>query len=357
MPRSFEPFEAPALWNPHFHARQDTDEDTVVGPLLENALEGGAVMVGVMPNTAEGLLTADDVIAYRDHCNTVGPGPEKLRILSYLQLTAATQREDIDSCLQRDIKDAKVYPLDRTTKSQNGVRNYEEVLDIITYACAKGMNVHFHPEHPMMLFENRDAEYLFLPIMDMIMEATKDMLGVIVWEHGTDARCIPFWEVWGKTGRFYVTLTAHHLATSENETFGDVQATCKPPIKTRYDRRGLVELVKLGYHWVMAGGDDAAHDKSKKHGLGPCACGAYTSTVLAALYGHALHDLLYTEAGRQIFIDFTSGNAKRLYGGEDGRTLTFTDEPTRIPAEYTVGTWTVEPFMAGQEISCSASWC
>jgi len=93
-------------------------------------------------------------------------------------------------------------------------KSQEEVLDIITYACSKGMRVHFHPEHPMMLFENRDAEYLFLPIMDMIMEATKGMPGNIIWEHGPDARCIPFWEEWAQTNRFYVTLTAHHLATS-----------------------------------------------------------------------------------------------------------------------------------------------
>ena len=356
----FEPVEVPALWDPHDHLREDTGDVMVVGPLMQASYDGGAVLIGAMPNTAKGLLDAGSILAYQEHCDSVGPGPEKLRSFTFLQITPQTTTADIDECCWKGFKDAKVYPLGRTTESQNGVRHYNELLPIIIYACRKGMRVHFHPEHPSMTIENRDAEYMFLSIMDMIMHVTEGLPGAIVWEHGTDMRCIPSWREWAETGRFFVTLTAHHLVASENETFGDVAATCKPPIKTRFDQKALVDLVKEGLNWVMAGTDSAAHDKREKQKIGQCACGAYTAPFAMALYAHALRDLLYDEEGTAIFIKFTSGNARSLYGDDYGdvsdQMITIRDESTQIPDEYEVGTWNVIPFMAGKEISCQTEW-
>ena len=134
------------------------------------------------------------------------------------------------------------------------------------------MRFHFHPEHPDLMVGNRDAEYLFLPIIDMVLNETE---ATVIWEHGTDARCIPFWEEWATSGRFFVTLTAHHLLSNEDAAFGDVRQVCKPPIKTEIDRRSLVELIGKNYSWVMAGPDDAPHDIGKKYPrTTACACGA-----------------------------------------------------------------------------------
>lgn len=348
--KCFDDLILPKLADPHYHAREGKE----VGPLLQAAVDGGSHLVGLMPNTAKGLLTAEQVADYMTHSQKVGPDKTDLLLLPYLQLTEKTSKGDIDKCVEAGILDAKVYPLNRTTKSQNGVRYYYNVLDVITYAGHKGMRIHFHPEHPYMIFENRDAEYQFLSIMDQIMNLTK---GVVVWEHGTDARCIPFWKDWAATGRFYVTLTAHHLATSENETFGDTQATCKPPIKTRGDMTGLQELVAEGHDWVMAGSDSAAHDIGKKQVLGPCACGAFTAPFLLSLYAHALRPMLFLSEGREAFINFTSGNAMKLYGcsHDEWPHVTLRDEEVTIPESYEIGSWVVQPFWGGQKIRGSVT--
>ncbi len=179
-------------------------------------------------------------------------------------VTEQTTMGEIDQCLEAGIVDAKIYPRFRTTKSENGVACYGKLLPLIKHGGKVGMKFHFHPEHPSPIFSNRDAEFAFLPIARIFLEETD---AVIIWEHGTDARCIPHWKDMARSRRFFVTLTAHHLATNEDDTFGDVRATCKPPIKTEDDRQGLLQLVAEGYRyqWVMAGADDAPHPMENKH--------------------------------------------------------------------------------------------
>lgn len=156
------------------------------------------------------------------------------------------------------------------------------------------------------------------------------------------------------TGNFYVTLTAHHLATDEDATFGDVGATCKPPIKTRWDREQLVQLVAEDHPWVLAGADDAPHDVKAKHVRGRCACGAYTAPFLLPLYAHALSSLLETPGGRMTFVNFVSNNARNVFNLPNrSRTYTLVNKQFTIPDFYEVGPWTVEPFWAGQTINWS----
>lgn len=339
----------PPLVNPHCHLR----EGDVLGPCVVLAIRGGTIVLGFMPNTKLGLKNAQEVLAYMKSVKAVveqtNPGWNVV-IIPIGMLTPQTTEADLDAFVEAGIMDLKVYPLNRTTKSHNGVREYSPLVGVIRYAGKRGMRVHFHPEHPYLTIINRDAEYLFIPIMDMLFNQTDT---TIVWEHGTDHRCIPFWEQWGQSGRFYVTLTAHHLATHEDEVFGDVRAVCKPPIKTVYDARCLVELIAKGYRWVMAGLDDAPHDRDEgKHvHEGCCACGAYTAPFGLQLYAHSL---LRGRIGRDIFVNFTSGNAQKLYGLEDtGERLVLVNKPFKIPLSYEIGSWVVEPFWAGRTIDWS----
>lgn len=334
----------PALRNPHTHVR----EGSVVEPLVHLAIAGGARALGPMPNTSKGLMTAAQVDDYITTMRSFVPANVDMEFIPIVQITEQTTRKDIDECVSSGIKDAKIYPKGRTTESHNGVAHYGRILDIVRYAGDCGMRIHFHPEHPSNIYDNRDAEFAFLPIVDIFLHETS---AIIVWEHGTDSRCIPHWEEWAKTGRFYLTLTAHHLVENESGTYGDVGAACKPPYKKETDRRGLVGLVGKNYMWVMAGGDDAPHSVETKHRLGPCTCGAYTAPFLLPLYAHALHDLNLHGDDRVTFAEFTSGNAQRLYGlSHEPHMLTLVERPFKIPSSYQVGPWTVEPFWAEREI-------
>ncbi|TSC68564.1 MAG: dihydroorotase-like [Parcubacteria group bacterium Gr01-1014_56] len=336
----------PALENPHTHWR----EGDVVGPLVELAIQGGAIGFGPMPNTKEGLMTAAQVTAYVKNASSFVELGTGVHIIPIVQITEATTEADIDACIEAGIVDAKIYPKGRTTASHNGVSYYSRILPIVQHAGKRGMRVHFHPEHPMKI-DNKDAEFLFLPIVDMFLSETD---AIIVSEHGTDGRCIPLWEEWAKTGRFFVTITAHHLVENETGAYGDVDAVCKPSYKGEVDRRALNDLVRKDYPWVMAGGDDAPHDKKTKHRIGPCTCGAYTAPFLMQLYAHALDDLFTSPEGVKVFENFTSRNARKLYGFRtSSRYVDLIKRPFIIPESYKIGSWEVAPFWAGREISYS----
>ncbi|MEI7777500.1 MAG: hypothetical protein WCI52_02740 [bacterium] len=329
----------------HTHLREGMG---VSGDLIRMGLKGGADVFGAMPNTDTGLLTASQVLDYICKIKETVSSGQNARFIPFLMITENTPFKEIDACVSSGIVDAKIYPHMRTTKSENGVRQYGKILPIIKHCGKQGMKCHFHPEHPSMLFSNRDAEFAFLTLGRIFLEETN---ATIVWEHGTDARCIPHWKDFSESGRFYVTLTAHHLATNEDLTFGDVRSTCKPPIKTEADRVSLVDLVCEDHSWVMAGSDSAFHPKEKKYvETGCCACGAFTAPFLLPLYAHVLEKLLM--AGENgIFERFINYNARILHDLPLSESVvTLAHEEWEIPTSYSVGGKKASPFWAGQKL-------
>jgi dihydroorotase len=334
--------------NPHTHLREEPD---VMRDLIRASLEGGIDTLGPMPNTKAGLMTAKQVTDYITLARSLVPSDEIMNFIPIGMVNEQTTKLDIEGFLDAGIRNVKVYPLGRTTNSHYGVRDYSKLLPIVKYGGDKGMVFHFHPEHPWMSIENRDAEYLFLSILDMYMRETN---AIIVSEHGTDTRCIPMWKEWGKTGRFYLTLTAHHPATNESKSFGVVQSVCKPPIKTELDRLNLLTLIKENHTWVMLGADNAFHPKEAKHRHDgePCACGADTTHFILQLCAHVLDDLLQTPEGIKTFVNFTSGNAQRFHDLPDSSgTVTLVREPFQIPLEYPIGSYIAEPFWLGKTLN------
>lgn len=334
----------------HTHLR----EGAVVGPLIEKALDGGACALCPMPNTTAGLTTAASVTEYIRQAKQFTPEGKQLHFLPIVMVTEQTTERDLDECVAAGITDAKIYPRDRTTKSEKGVVRYGSILPILKHGGDVGIRFHFHPEHPSLVFSNRDAEFAFLPLVRMFLEETN---ATIVWEHGTDARCISHWKDMATSRRFFVTLTAHHLVTNEDDTFGDVRAACKPPIKTEEDRRALVELVGEGYSWVMAGADDAPHPIEGKHvHKDRCACGAYTSPFLLLLYAHALgRDLLISRTPQVAAFLFYNAVAlhPQLSRQCSAEFVGIKREPFQIPLSYDIGPWKVEPFWAGRTLDWS----
>lgn len=336
--------QVPLMIDPHFHLREG--ENTMM-TLIEAAIQGGVGVIGPMPNTKAGLTTAKSVDGYINTARSLGRG--KMDFIPIGMLNEHTTEAELLRFAEGQVQSLKVYPLNRTTKSENGVRNYHKLIDRIAYAAELGIKIHFHPEHPLMDIGNRDAEYLFVPIVDMFMQNTD---AIIIWEHGTDGRCIPFWEEWAKTGRFFVTLTPHHLLTTEDETFGDVRSVCKPPIKTVYDRNALRALVAKDYPWVMAGSDCAYHPHGDKHvEQGCCACGAFMAPYVVPLYAHALDDLLQTQCGVEVFGRFINGNASRLHELKvNGVQILRREASWKVPLHTQIGSYQACNFWAGKEI-------
>lgn len=339
-----------ALCNVHSHLREigETLED-----LILMAIQGGADVVLPMPNTTEGLMTLEQVLNYIENCESKIPPGRKIHFIPTGMLTENTPEERIMAFAKYGILNCKGFPRDRTTKSQNGIRDYGRIVSKVQVCGEAGVKVHLHPEHPWMAFSSRDAEYCFLPIADMLLRQTN---AIIIWEHGSDARCIPFLKEMATSGRFFVTLSAHHLASNEDQGFGDTRSVCKPPLRTEFDRLAYVRLVEENHSWIMAGGDDAPHAVEAKHvHSGQCASGAYAGPFLIQLYAHALDNLLQSgEAGRQVFINFTSRNARALHNlPEVPRPIQLERKDFIVPNFYQIGHWKVEPFWAGRKIKYS----
>lgn len=342
------------LANVHSHLR----ELDVAPRFMELAIEGGVDVILPMPNLKKPLLTADLVGAYISVLMARGRQVGKVVLISTAYLTETTTVEEIIRCVTLKIYDFKIYPRNRTTQSAEGARRYFRIIETVREASRRilemfgiRIKVHVHPEHPSMVYGSRDAEFAFLPIVYMLLSETD---AIIIWEHGTDSECIPHWREFAKSGRFYVTLTAHHLLSDEDESFGDVRSTCKPPLKRALDRECLIDLVCEGNSWVMAGGDDAPHPASAKHvEKDRCACGAYTAPRLLAFYAQALGRLLVDNDAkkRAIFIGFTSRNARALHGlGQTFGYVTLARERDQVPMRYDVNGVSYESFWAGRFI-------
>lgn len=339
-----------SLANSHWHGREP---GPVMKSLIQYGYEGGADTEGAQPNTDKGLTTAHQVKKYIEKARELTPSHISMNYIPFVMITEDTTEKMIDDCVEAGIEDGKIYPKNRTTKSENGVERYGRLIPKAKHCGKAGMRLHSHPEHPSMLFGNRDAEYSFLPIQQMFLEETVNEGTIFFWEHGTDARATPFWKKWAKESeRFYVTLTAHHMAENEDGAFGDVRSVCKPPIKTENDRQGIVQLVSEDHPWVMAGLDDAFHPGPSKHTQsGRCACGSFTTPFGLILYAHALDELLMRPGGEEVFVNFTSRNLRRVMRLPVAtETIVLVQEPFKIPLVYEVGMENALPFWAGQEI-------
>ncbi|HBV01373.1 MAG TPA: hypothetical protein DEF00_03200 [Candidatus Taylorbacteria bacterium] len=290
--------EVEAGVNTHSHEREG---DEIVKALVLNNAKGGFDVIGPQPNTNDGLATAEQVVEYIGNAEELVRGEATMSFIPFVMLTEKTTEGQIAKCVERGIVDGKMYPFMRTTKSTKGIKQWGRMLPVVKWCDKYGMKVHGHFEHPNLMYSDRDAELICLPFVEMFLQETEAQ---IFWEHGSDGRCVPYWKYFAKSERFFLGLTAHHLATNEDKARRDIRAECKPTIKTEPDRASLVQLVSENLPWVMAGADDAPHPEHAKHvHLGQCSCGAYTSPFLLSLYAHALEHLFVTAAGIETFIN------------------------------------------------------
>jgi dihydroorotase len=332
----------------HVHWREENEK--TMRSLIAESIAGGADWFAPMPNTKDGLKTAKEVIRYKTLAESFIPPDKKVGILPIVLVNEQTTTEDIDECVDNGIFDCKFYPLGRTTESHNGIRDYYKTLPVAKHCGKRKMRRHLHPEIPMMTIDNRDAEYLFLPILDMFLNETE---GDIIWEHGSDARCILTWQKFAKSGRFFVSLTPQHLLTDESDSYGDVLKTFKPSAKDNLSRYSLIRLIEENNDWLYGASDFAPHKIDTKHvSFGRCSCGAYHGRYVFPFYAHALDRLLSTPQGMEIFVNFTSRNARRIYKlpPASGK-IKLVRKPLLIPLADQIGPLKVGFFMANQEIS------
>lgn len=335
----------------HVHLRQ--------GEMLKNVFPFTGTEYGralVMPNTDPPIVTAGDLLRYREDIIALCTGlAEGFEPLMTIKLTRQTTPDTVHAARDAGAVAIKFYPEGVTTNASGG---YESLIavprDVLMAIEASRMVLAIHGEHPHAFCLDREAA--FLPEIDFLLERYPRLR--MTFEHITTAKAVDFVrQVWvQEPGRLGATITAHHLWITLDDVVGgklDPHAFCKPLPKTGADREVLLEAATE--RWVglsiddpggpfFFGSDSAPHHMSSKLHQG--AAGAFTAPVALSLLAEIFEARVPIDLPPAL-ARFTSGNGRRFYRLPEAKTsLTLETASWQVPHDVG-GVW---PFLAGRQM-------
>jgi dihydroorotase len=308
-----------------------------------------------MGNTKPPILDADSAEKYKEHGHRVRDA--KASDVEFNLHTVIKVREDsswrkIREAIQEGFRFFKFYPKSKTTHADDGIVNYfcpslvecYRVIAEETTPDGKRAHALFHGEHPNMLVDDSEAEYMFFGIFEGIYNLIPELL--MTWCHLTDSRVVPFLQ---QMERVLIELAVHYGYITENDTHGHNHNVSRPPAKGRFDRDMIRQLIVNG---IGANGfDDAPWEKGKKE----CAhsmCGVWNLVngipLILQIFDEMGVSIEEGTLGYQNLVRFTSGNAVKFYNlPEPQSKLTLVNRPLYIWEEYRLDTGLFVPFRAG----------
>lgn len=266
-----------------------------------------------MPNLTNAVLTAKDVIWYRNEFITIlewlpqGRGFEPLMTIA---IQDSTTPEIVEAACKAGAIAGKVYPLGVTTNSENGLRDFysPQIQDVFKAMrdCNMKLLLHGEIDAPRTLTTGR--EDAFLPIFEDVVEDHPDLK--IVFEHVSTENAVELIEQ--MPANVAGTITAHHLVDTLNDVIGSGVAPhhmCMPVPKHFNDRDALIEAATSGNSKFFFGSDSAPHPTAHKvcsHGK----CGQFTVPVALPMLAE-----VFENAGALDKLEaFTSEFGARFYG-------------------------------------------
>lgn len=323
----------------HVHLRQ--------GDMLHQVLSHTALQCEralVMPNTLPPILTAIDLVKYRESIIDALAGVDGFTPLMTFKIVPGTTPDEIHSLKMNGAIAGKLYPDGVTTNSEGGVTDFKALYPVYKAMQDDGLVLCLHGEMPGAF--SLDRETLFL---DVLRTIAADFPGLkVVLEHATtgDAiRCVS-----ELPGNVAASLTVHHLYLTLDDIVGDrlnPHAFCKPIAKRPEDRDMLVQAATSGNPKFFLGSDSAPHPIPSKE----CACGAagvYTAPVLLP----ALMELFERNNKLDRLEAFTSEFGAKFYGLPLNKNMiTLTEESWIVPDEY----HGVKPFLSGSTLNWKVS--
>ncbi len=321
----------------HVHLRQ--------GEMLESVLPYTAMQCEralVMPNLTPPILSANDVINYRQQIMEVlskSKGKFFAPLMTF-KVVPSTSASEIDGLKQAGTIAGKLYPDGVTTNSDGGVSDFKALYPVYKAMEESGLVLCLHGEMPHAFSLDRETEFLSI-LKDIAMNFPKLR---IVLEHATTRDAIECVKALPKN--VACTLTVHHMYLTLDDIIGDrlnPHAFCKPVAKRPTDRLAIIDAALSGNPKFFLGSDSAPHAISAKEN----ACGAagvYTAPVLVPALCQIFEDygiISKLEA-------FTSQFAAEFYNLPlNQHSIEIAKEPWTVPE--TCGT--VKPFLAGQTLN------
>lgn len=298
-----------------------------------------------MPNLVPLVLTARDVIIYRNAFRMLNP---RLSPLMTIQINGQTTSQIVREAKNERAVAGKVYPQGVTTNSENGVSDFKCIYPALEEMQKVGMLLLLHGEDPWEKAVCLDRERLFLPTLLQISDDFPKLK--IVLEHITTKDAVDF--VLRLPGNVAATITVHHLLLTIDDVIGNLMQPhnfCKPIAKRPEDREALLEAATSGNPRFFFGSDSAPHLRDRKECAQGCA-GVFSAPVAMQL----LAQIFEARNALDRLENFVSVFGARFYSLPlNEQSIELIKEDWTVPKVYRIG-FTKEdiivPFMADQTL-------
>lgn len=238
----------------------------------------------VMPNLQPPIKTVQQAIGYRNELIGYN-GFCNYHMALYLTETTDI-REITKASLNPHIIGFKLYPLNATTGSDDGISDIKKVYHLLEQMERDNVPLLVHGEVTRPEIDIFDRESIF--ILEVLAEITDRFPKLrITLEHITTSDAVDFVI---ESDNVVATITAHHLLINRNAIFTvgkntalNPHAFCLPIAKAEKHRLALVKAAISGNKKFFCGTDSAPHLQNAKESSCGCA-GCYTGLHGVELY-------------------------------------------------------------------------
>lgn len=297
----------------HVHFRQGHD----CGNYARDALKAGFARVLVMPNTLPPIVDGFGLANYKREIEVAATG---LKALMTFKIQPGMDRARLEGLKAAGALAGKLYPEGVTTNSEDGFKDWDEVLPVFALMEELNIVLCLHGEDPHAF--SLDREKAFLHRVEELARRFPN-LGIVL-EHISTAEGI---ECVSKLGPNVAgTITIHHLLFTLDDLLGgklNPHLFCKPLLKRYEDREALRAAVLSGNPKFFFGSDSAPHTRENKE-ASLCSAGIYTMPVSLSLLA-----AFFEEAGKlELLENFVSRNGAEFYRLPlNEKTITLEKEP------------------------------
>lgn len=275
----------------HLHLR---DADMLKAVLPETTRHFARAII--MPNLVPPVATENDAKAYRNRILDAVPQGDSFEPLMTLYLTEDTDPDDLERAFKSGtVHGAKLYPAGATTNSENGVRNFENIISVLERMAEIGMTLCVHGEVTDPAIDIFDREKVFIEtVLDPLRQRLPQLR--VTMEHITTSDAVDYvtqsTRARGETGILGASITTHHLMINRNAILaGGIRPHyyCLPVAKREEHRQALLKAATSDDPRFFLGTDSAPHlDKAK---IDICGCaGIFTSTNTMACLAQVFDD-------------------------------------------------------------------
>jgi dihydroorotase len=300
----------------------------------------------VMPNLQPPIKTVEEALNYQETLESFADCNYHMT----LYLTESTKIEEVQLAAENpNIIGFKLYPLNATTGSQDGIKDIKNVYSIIEEMEKLDVPLLIHGEVTRPEIDIFDREKIFID--EVLSQLVGDFPKLrITLEHITTKNAVDF--VIQCSKNVVATITAHHLKMNRNAIFTVGEKTalnphnfCLPVAKAEEHRLALIEAATSGNHKFFAGTDSAPHPLSCKESSCGCA-GCFTGLHAVELYATTFNSIVKIH----MLEGFLSTYGRAHYGIKiPNESIEIIKEEFVIPKS--LGQQKVVPFMAGETLN------